>query len=117
MELLFGRRRSPEELLRQNLRALSRAARDLERERQKLESQEKKIIGDIKKMAKQGQMEAVKVLAKDLVRTRRYSHKFLTLRANVQAVALKIQTLKSNNSMAQAMKGVTKAMATMNRQV
>lgn len=56
-------------------------------------------------------------MAKDLVRTRRYVKKFITMRANVQAVSLKIQTLKSNNSMAQAMKGVTKAMATMNRQV
>ncbi|XP_010221095.1 PREDICTED: charged multivesicular body protein 2a, partial [Tinamus guttatus] len=63
------------------------------------------------------QQDAVKIMAKDLVRTRRYIKKFITMRANVQAVALKIQTLKSNNSMAQAMKGVTKAMATMNRQL
>ncbi|XP_057279145.1 charged multivesicular body protein 2a-like, partial [Pezoporus wallicus] len=117
MELLFGRRKTPEELLRQNQRALARAMRDLDRERSKLEAQEKKIILDIKKMAKQGQMDAVKIMAKDLVRTRRYVRKFITMRANVQAVALKIQTLKSNNSMAQAMKGVTKAMATMNRQL
>uniref|UniRef100_A0A8C6YIT9 Charged multivesicular body protein 2A n=1 Tax=Nothoprocta perdicaria TaxID=30464 RepID=A0A8C6YIT9_NOTPE len=64
-----------------------------------------------------GHPDAVKIMAKDLVRTRRYIKKFITMRANVQAVALKIQTLKSNNSMAQAMKGVTKAMATMNRQL
>lgn len=56
-------------------------------------------------------------MAKDLVRTRRYVKKFIIMKTNIQAVSLKIQTLKSNNSMAQAMKGVTKAMATMNRQV
>lgn len=56
-------------------------------------------------------------MAKDLVRTRRYVKKFIMMKANIQAVSLKIQTLKSNNSMAQAMKGVTKAMATMNKQV
>lgn len=39
------------------------------------------------------------------------------MRANIQAVSLKIQTLKSNDAMAQAMKGVTKAMMTMNKQV
>ena len=55
MDLLFGRRKTPEELLRQNQRALNRAMRELDRERQKLETQEKKIIADIKKMAKQGQ--------------------------------------------------------------
>ncbi|PIO26803.1 hypothetical protein AB205_0221290, partial [Aquarana catesbeiana] len=145
MDFLFGRRKTPEEMLRQNQRALTRAIRELDRERQKLEQQEKKVIADIKKMAKQGQMvsgdvynlvlflhplallevscfhypfmDAVKIMAKDLVRTRRYVKKFILMRANIQAVSLKIQTLKSNNSMAQAMKGVTKAMATMNRQL
>merc|ERR1740116_277546 len=68
-------------------------------------------------MAKQGQMDAVKIMAKDLVRTRRYVKKFMLMRANIQAVSLKIQTLKSQNSMAQAMKGVTKAMMNMNKQM
>ena len=39
------------------------------------------------------------------------------MRANIQAVSLKIQTLKSQNAMAQALKGVTKAMQTMNKQM
>ena len=39
------------------------------------------------------------------------------MKANIQAVSLKITTLKSNHAMAQAMKGVTKAMATMNKKV
>merc|ERR550539_679106 len=56
-------------------------------------------------------------MAKDLVRTRRYVKKFMLMRANIQAVSLKIQTLKSQNAMAQAMKGVTKAMQTMNKQM
>merc|ERR1719288_767309 len=68
-------------------------------------------------MAKAGQMDAVKIMAKDLVRTRRYVKKFMLMRANIQAVSLKIQTLKSQNSMAQAMKGVTKAMMSMNKQM
>ncbi|XP_034050017.1 charged multivesicular body protein 2a [Thalassophryne amazonica] len=117
MQAIFGSRKTPDQLLRENQRALNRAMRDLDRERSKLEQQEKKIIADIKKMAKQGQMDAVKVMAKDLVRTRRYVKKFIMMKANIQAVSLKIQTLKSNNAMAQAMKGVTKAMATMNKQM
>lgn len=56
MEFLFGRRKTPEEMLKQNQRALNRAMRELDRERQRMEQQEKKIIADIKKMAKQGQM-------------------------------------------------------------
>jgi len=117
MDKLFGKRKTPEEMLRQNQRALNKAMRDLDRERVKMESQEKKVIADIKKMAKQGQMDAVKIMAKDLVRTRRYVKKFILMKANIQAVSLKITTLKSTNTMANAMKGVTKAMSTMNKQL
>merc|ERR1719420_2210375 len=62
-------------------------------------------------------MDAVRIMAKDLVRTRRYVKKFMLMRANIQVVSLKIQTLKSQNAMAQAMKGVTKAMMNMNKQM
>ncbi|XP_034664264.1 charged multivesicular body protein 2a [Drosophila subobscura] len=117
MDWLFGKKISPDEMLRKNQRALNKAMRDLDRERMKMEQQEKKIIADIKKMAKEGQMDAVKIMAKDLVRTRRYAKKFMLMKANIQAVSLKIQTLKSQNTMAQAMKGVTKAMQNMNRQL
>lgn len=56
MEWLFGKRVTPEEMLRKNQRALNRAMRDLDREKMRMEQQEKKIIADIKKLAKEGQM-------------------------------------------------------------
>jgi charged multivesicular body protein 2A len=56
MSFLFGKKQTPEEMLRQNQRALTKAMRDLDRERQHLEAQEKKVILDIKKMAKMNQM-------------------------------------------------------------
>ena len=56
LEWLFGKRMTPEEMLRKNQRALNKAMRDLDRERARMEQQEKKIITDIKKMAKEGQM-------------------------------------------------------------
>jgi len=56
-------------------------------------------------------------MAKDLVRTRNTAKKFMLMKANIQAVSLKITTLKSNHAMAQAMKGVTKAMSTMNKKM
>lgn len=56
MELLFGKRITPEEMLRKNQRALNKAMRDLDRERMRMEQQEKQIIANIKKLAKDGQM-------------------------------------------------------------
>lgn len=90
MDWLFGRRKTPEEMLRANQRMLQKAIRELDRERTKMEQQEKKLITDIKKMAKEQQMDSVKIMAKDLVRTRRYAKKFMLMRANIQAVSLKV---------------------------
>lgn len=62
----------PQERLRKHQRALEKTQRELDRERAKLENQEKKLVQDIRKSAKNGQMGACKIQAKDLVRTRRY---------------------------------------------
>ncbi|XP_054775005.1 charged multivesicular body protein 2a-like [Lytechinus pictus] len=114
MQALFGKRKTPEQMLKQNQRALNKTIRELDRERTRMEQQEKKVIADIKKMAKLGQMDAVKIMAKDLVRTRNFVKRFILMKANIQAVALKVQTLRSQSAMANAMKGVSKALKTMN---
>lgn len=63
---------TPAERLRKHQRALEKTQRELDRERVKLENQEKKLVQDIKKSAKNGQIGACKIQAKDLVRTRKY---------------------------------------------
>jgi len=73
LEWMFGRQMTPAERLRKHQRALEKTQRELDRERVKLENQEKKLIIEIKKSAKNGQMGACKIQAKDLVRTRRYA--------------------------------------------
>ncbi|RKO91105.1 hypothetical protein BDK51DRAFT_14305, partial [Blyttiomyces helicus] len=47
---------TPAEVMREHQRALTKAQRELDRERTKLEQQEKKLIADIKKTAKANQM-------------------------------------------------------------
>lgn len=101
--------------MREHQRALKKAMRELDRERGSLEKQENKLKQDIKKSAKEGQMEVTKIQAKDLVRTRKHVRKMIMMKTQIQAVSLKIQTLKSTETMAQAMKGVAKAMGRMNK--
>jgi len=105
------------EILRKQKRALNRAIRDLDRERVKLEQQEKALIVNIKNTAKKNQVNACKIMAKDLVRTRRYIQKFYEMKTQLQAVSLRIQTLQSNQTMTEAMKGVSSAMKAMNKQI
>ncbi|CAM9599486.1 unnamed protein product [Phaeothamnion confervicola] len=96
---------------------INRAVREIDREKTNLEKQEKKLIAEIKKNAKAGQMSSVKILAKDLVRTRNYVTKFIEFRSHLQGVALKLETVRSHEAMASAMKDVTKAMVKLNKQV
>ena len=56
MSWLFGRRKSPAELLRENKRMIDRAIRDLDRERLALAAQEKKTVLEIKRCARDGQL-------------------------------------------------------------
>jgi len=106
---------TPAERLRKHQRSLEKTQRELDRERTKLENQEKKLITEIKKSAKNGQMGACKIQAKDLVRTRRYIEKFYSMRTQLQAISLRIQTTRTNEQMMQAMKGATGVLGNMNR--
>ena len=90
---------------------LDKSIRELDRERSSLLSQDKMLAAEIKKLARQGQLEAVKLMAKDLVRTRHSIAKLHVLKSQLQAVRLRTQT------MADAMRGVTRAMKDMNSQL
>ncbi|KIW21586.1 hypothetical protein PV08_02166 [Exophiala spinifera] len=117
IEWAFGKRMTPAERLRKHQRALEKTQRELDRERVKLENQEKKLVADIKKSAKNGQIGACKIQAKDLVRTRRYIQKFYQMRTQLQAISLRLQTVRSNEQMMQSMKGATMLLGSMNRQM
>lgn len=115
VEWAFGKRITPAERLRKHQRSLEKTLRELDRERIKLENQEKKLVQEIKKSAKNGQMGACKIQAKDLVRTRRYVEKFSAMRTQLQAISLRIQTVRTSEQMMQAMKGATGILGNMNR--
>lgn len=117
MEYLFGRKKTPDEILKENKRAIDRAIRELEREKGRMEQQEVKLVNEIRRNAKSNQMDSVKIMAKDLVRTKSQIKKFNIMKANLQAISLKTATLKSQNSMASAMRGVTQGLVRMNKQM
>ncbi|KAG2778617.1 hypothetical protein JG687_00008179 [Phytophthora cactorum] len=109
----LGTKKTLKEQLRENKREINRAVRQLDRERTNLQLQEKKLIIEIKKMAKQGQIASVKIMAKDLVRTRQHITKFYTMRSQLQAVSLRLETAKSAEAMTSALQGTTTAMKAM----
>jgi len=113
MSRLFHRK-TPQEMMREQQRLVQRSIREIDRERMSLQQNEKKTIIEIKKLAKQGQVPAAKILAKDLVRTRSYITKMYTMRAQLQTVSMQLSTMKTTAAMNSAMAGATKAMMRMN---
>ena len=106
---------TPEERMQEAKRLINRGVRELDRERTRLQNEEKKIIIEIKALAKKGQIAPCKTLAKDLVRSRRYITKFYEMKSKLQGVGLQLQTVKSTQAMSQALKGVTASMKAFNR--
>jgi len=61
---VLGKDKPLKEVLRENKRMINRAIRELDREKTSLEREEKRLTIEIKKAAKEGQMGAVKIMAK-----------------------------------------------------
>lgn len=111
------KRKTPKEQLRENIRSLTKAQRELDNERIKLEQQEKKVLASIKTAAVKGQTGACKIMAMDLVKTRRNVKKLYTAKTQLQAIQLQIRTFASTLEMTEAMKGVTSTLRSMNKSV
>ncbi|CAN1763141.1 Vacuolar protein sorting-associated protein 2 homolog 3 [Linum perenne] len=87
----------------------------LEKEISALQSEEKKLVAEIKRTAKTGNESATKVLARQLVRLRQQIANLQGSRAQMRGIATHTQTLYAQSSVATGLKGATKAMATMNK--
>ena len=61
---LLGKEKPLKEVMRENKRMITRAIRELDREKLALEREEKRLTMEIKKAAKENQMSSVKIMAK-----------------------------------------------------
>lgn len=94
---------------------LKKTQRDLTRDRNALERQEKQLEEEIKKAAKQGNKQAASVLAKQLVALRKQKNKNFMVGSRVQAIGSQQKMMHSNMKMADAMGTSTKTMTQMNK--
>merc|ERR1719489_443247 len=64
----------------------------------------------MKKAAKEGQLEAVRTMAKDIVRMKQTETRFVKLKAELRSLSAEMETMSATHSMQKSMKGVSKAM-------
>lgn len=96
---IFGERKTAAEKMKEYNRSIKRSIREMDRERATLERQEKKLMADIKKEARENRVDSAKIMAKDLVRTRGYIKKMYKMKSHMEAVSLRLQTMQSSAQM------------------
>lgn len=79
-----------------------------------LEREEKKLIAEIKKAAKDGQTGAAKTLAKQLIRTRDAMARMGAMKCSLQGASTQMKVNHTQANMVQSLAGATKAMGAMN---
>lgn len=80
-----------------------------------MEAQEGKLKIQIKRTAKEGQVEAARILARDLVRTRAHVTRMYQMRTQMQSVSMQLTSMRTNEAMANAMGSAVKMMARINQ--
>ena len=70
---------------------MAKEVRQLDRQLRSIENEEKKLHTEIKKLAKKGEKSSVKILAKELVRSRKAKEKIMTGKAQLNSVSMQLQ--------------------------
>ncbi|XP_057463861.1 vacuolar protein sorting-associated protein 2 homolog 3-like [Actinidia eriantha] len=78
---------------------------------------EKKLVVEIKRAAKTGNEAATKILARQLIRLRQQIAKLQSSRAQMRGIATHTQAISAQSSVDVGMKGASKAMESMNKQM
>jgi charged multivesicular body protein 2A len=117
LKKIFGKPKTSKELMREYKRGIERSIREIDREREKIQMQEKKQIAEMKQLAKKNQHEAVRIMARNLVQTRRYITKFHKMKAQLNGISLQMTTMSSTQEMTKAMASAGRAMTMMNKQM
>ncbi|XP_048637399.1 vacuolar protein sorting-associated protein 2 homolog 2-like isoform X2 [Brassica napus] len=116
-DLLCKRSKRDTNALRTSKREMAVATRGIEREISSLQLEEKRLVAEIKKTAKTGNEAATKILARQLVRLRQQITNLQGSRAQIRGVTTHTQALYASTSISSGMKGATKAMTAMNKQM
>ncbi|XP_077584218.1 charged multivesicular body protein 2Ba [Stigmatopora nigra] len=116
MASLF-KKKTVDEIIKEQSRELRGTQRQITRDRNALEKQEKQMEAEIKKMAKSGNREACKILAKQLVELRKQKNRTYAVSSKVTSMSTQTKVMNSQMKMAGAMSSTAKTMQAVNKKM
>lgn len=116
MSSLF-KKKTVDDIIREQSKEMRTTQRQITRDRTALEKQEKQLEAEIKKMAKSGNREACKILAKQLVQLRKQKNRTYTVSSKVTSMQMQTKVMNSQMKMAGAMSSSAKTMQAVNKKM
>ncbi|XP_055061172.1 charged multivesicular body protein 2b [Misgurnus anguillicaudatus] len=116
MASLF-KKKTVDDVIKEQNKELRGTQRQITRDRTALEKQEKQLEMEIKKMAKTGNRDACKVLAKQLVQVRKQKTRTYAVSSKVTSMSTQTKLMNSQMKMAGAMAKTTKTMQAVNKKM
>ncbi|KAL0963654.1 hypothetical protein UPYG_G00309150 [Umbra pygmaea] len=116
MASLF-KKKTVDDIIKEQTKELRGTQRQITRDRAALEKQEKQMEMEIKKMAKSGNREACKILAKQLVQLRKQKNRTYAVSSKVTSMSTQTKVMNSQMKMAGAMSATAKTMQTVNKKM
>ncbi|XP_047226634.1 charged multivesicular body protein 2Ba [Girardinichthys multiradiatus] len=116
MASLF-KKKTVDDIIKEQSKELRGTQRQITRDRAALEKQEKQMELEIKKMAKSGNKEACKILAKQLVQLRKQKNRTYAVSSKVTSMSTQTKVMNSQMKMAGAMSTTAKTMQAVNKKM
>ncbi|XP_031585091.2 charged multivesicular body protein 2Ba [Oreochromis aureus] len=116
MASLF-KKKTVDDIIKEQNKELRGTQRQITRDRTALEKQEKQLEAEIKKMAKSGNREACKILAKQLVQLRKQKTRTYAVSSKVTSMSTQTKLMNSQMKMAGAMSTSAKTMQAVNKKM
>jgi len=114
---LFGKKPTTEEVVKKWKRELRKEDRELDKTIRSIEVEEQKLKRSIKELAKKGDKASAKVLAKEIVQSRKAKERIYKSKAQLNSVSMQLSTSLSMMKVAGVMQKSTQIMGIMNNLV
>lgn len=117
---LFGaasKKLDPIEQAKEWKRKIQHESRSLDRDIAKIKQAEQKALIECKKLAKQGQVNAAKILAREVANARAQQERLHLAKTQLNSVSMQLQTSVATMKMGACMKSSAEIMGTMNRYI
>ncbi|KAJ1726826.1 Vacuolar protein-sorting-associated protein 24, partial [Coemansia biformis] len=112
---LFAKKPTPEELVRKWTSGIRAQQRGLERQLTDIKAEEKKAERSIKQLAKKGDVSSCKILAKELVRSRKQRERIATSKAQLNSISLELNYQASKLKVVGSLQMSTQIMRSVNQ--